>query len=491
MARFIRSASLANLNAVLEFFFQGLRDEGWSEIVLNASTTQPGSAQLGKESIFEAPGEAAGSGNARGHFIGFARENSLDIAARNVGFLLYAGMGKSAVFDISSASGSGTALDITTTATHPFQDTAVDGGDMVIWNGISNAALNQGVGGTPSAPSRVQAVGGATQFDAVMGTSVGVGPVTGTGGKCLALYNWVGSRHNDTDNHESCVALSTDEPMDAFAFVDKQGIMGWIQKGGLYYGFAVGATGRGHVQAQGSTIAKLSAEAVGLGAGTAVTLSLDRAPAAVFAEDLPTNSYMRVCLYPPDSAGAQMSGVVDRSQNGSPYPKVVAVGPGNQIQVEELPAFTYPIGTVVGDDCADLVCMGYGRTGNGNTNLGARDWYSTEMPDEAAESQAWPISPVNTLWDFEGLLGALAVTNLDPTRANRFHEVPHRLERAGDGWRYPVIGMLGWPVGSTNDLDFMRTGDPANAPDVDFLMLVNILADIAGTAVGLGPKATT
>jgi len=457
---YFQDTTLTDIPDAINFLRDQCLAEGWTVTELNTSVADVTTVRrVGREFIAEIPGDTPGSGNAAlGHIcVSFLHAFS---SGRHINLCGWTGQ---KVATIASSSRSGTTLSVTTSSPHGFAT-----GDLVIVNGQSDADLNQPIGGAAASPNTITVTGGST-FDVTIPVGAG-GPATG--GTVVAVYNFTGTRTGDQTEQNRMALMNA--AMDCFGYIDNYRMCGIILQGGVFFPFYLGLSGREHVQAEGSNVAKVTGGGVTGNGATDVVITLDRASPNLYVGQ-------PIFLCPPDSA---VPNSVDQANSSLESVTISAVNSPTEIEAT-LSANTFPDGTIVGWDAIPLAIMGNGPTAT-TTIIASKTVYMSHELDGTRTS-----SPIGVVYTPEIELSNETVVDPDGQPSGGFYQGrPVILEKttAPAGHRKNMEGMPAFPVGAQVDQDIMRIGDPANAPAGDFRIFVSQEVE-GGYSVSYGPGA--
>jgi len=452
--------TLSDANDAFDFIRDALVAEGATEVILNGTGTLPIPADgeiYGRESYFILPGTATEAGPG---IIGMLIANDFYAATVGPAFIFWAATGWRS-FNITSSSRSGT----TVTVIAPAHGLIT--GDVVFNNGSAVLAQPLSHGGSIGA----QTAATITRIDAdtYTYTSSRSGTILSTaGGVGVVVYNPIGGR--DTTSVGSRGFYCPANP-DLFVWVDEFGVLGVKQGSSVSTFFGAGAVERQHVQSYMRSTAIVTTAITGTGSQT---VTLDRTPTSMYV--------------------GQSAHVVSRNSATIISVTITAIS-GNQITAD-FGATTFDANqAIIGDDPAPMFVAGqYGSSSRPNSTIAAAG---------------------NVVWDFCYVMGApfrggaaanavansglrylcSAVTDAstiaeeganDPNSRSYYLGRGLTLYLAGDGSRTGPRGLVCFPLGSQNDLDFMAVGP--TSPDHLYRCFTNIAVSTNWHAA-LGPGA--
>ena len=458
-APYFQNTSIANIDglfAELRSQLLAVAPTPYTELVLNSSTTDPGTGLVGRESHFKLPTNVGQENQIGGGYLGLCRYVNSAGTAR--GLILYAYTSRRAPATISTISRAANVVTVTTTAPHGFST-----GDLVIVNGTDTAGFHEGSTGAITAINTIT-VTGATTFTYA---SPAAGALAGTGGTAVAVFNVTSSRTMAAADAAIRINV-TDAPMSVYGYRDAHRICGIVQQGGQNRVFYLGTTGREHVQTAGSSCV-VSTSPIAVGANT------------ITADRIPANMYIgqRLWIVSADSGTSELTTVTGLT--------------GASISFTA--ANVYNAGAYIGWDPTPLIS--YGLTGALTTTADMTSVISY-IARYALDIDGGRSSPQNDLGNvvMTSNIDIPLVTGdegaSDPDSAGFFQGRDFLLIRtaAPEGQRKYLPGFTAWPLGYQNEYDIQRIGATPVTDDIKIFVSQPASSQSQSFVLGIGPGAT-
>ena len=453
-APYFQNTAVADLDDLFDELQTQLLAAGWTEQILNSSSSPALQGRFARESIFIAPGTAT---QAAACCVGISRVFEGNGLRRGLQLQAFTNTADGLIA-VTSISRTATTMTFTTTAPHGLST-----GDLIRWNGSDQDDMHSGWNSESAAAAIT--VTGANTFTLV---GLGSGTLSANGGFVRRVFNCADSYSTAVNSGMRINAF--DSSMDIFGYRDEFRICGIVQQGGNNKIFYVGQSGRDHVQQDQQEVAIATTAITGIGVET---VTLDRNI---------SNWYVGMPIMGVQLDGAGTTGILYVTD--LPAANQVEVdwgsftGNANAVIIGFDPAPTCvsaPTGTTVDlamNSMTIQYCLGsdgtrYGVAQNDTIDpLLDADWSTTG--DAATEQRNDPMN--TTLYVGEEYFMQSASSSSTTKGVRKF-----------------APGFNPWPVGTQNEFDIQRVG--GTPEDDDWKIFVSDQS-IENHALGIGPGAT-
>lgn len=498
MGAYFENLAIANIDGLLtELHTQLSTLTGIVSHAVNTSTTTPASTRAGRETLYQMPG-IAGDGNLPcGVWLNFARiaASGINEVVRMTGHTGIKGPiainrfrqdnSAGGVAPFTGALGAaGLNVQIETVGDPGFRV-----GDLVHWNGVTNANADITQGSTLSLVQSIVNNGTVWVTRIVMGAGVTSQAVDSSGGYVWAVYNQTGLRHGLTSSTAGSVDIRVlDAAMQLRGYVDEYRICGVIQQTTNTFPFFIGLAAREHIQDDESSVALTSAQVVVAAPGN-VTFTLDRNCTKFYVGG-------KVHLISPSSALPDGVGPADVSQSTLREATIQAIPATNQLTLTMPAAETWPAGTRIGRDPLPLVVIGSGATAPGDLT-GAQICVAHSVQGTRSATGSYGYVASNVVLDVRESLE----TATDPDDSSHYLGADIVLRMSSPKWERtlsiasqgpgPTGGWFACPVGAGSpiNLDLLQIGDPSAVSATRFFKYFNPPVVAVNYALAMGHGA--